>query len=69
MLIDERKAEYLGILLTCVGLFLTFFGIDGPLIAGAILCGSILIARQIKGKGMCGVPKSEEDSDSEASKM
>jgi len=69
MRIEEEKAEYLGILLTCVGVFLTLFGIDGPLIAGSILCGSILIARQMKGKGMGGVPEPEEDADSEDSEI
>jgi len=52
MIIDEKKAEYLAILLTVVGLYLTMLGIDGPLIAGSVLCGAIMISRRLGNKGI-----------------
>lgn len=47
MRIDENKVEVIGGLLFGVGLILIFFGISAPLIAGAILSGSVVIARSI----------------------
>ena len=45
MKIDESKVENVGIILVVVGIFLVFVGIDGPLIAGSILCGAVLISK------------------------
>jgi hypothetical protein len=42
----------MGMILVSVGIFLVFIGIDGPLIAGSILCGATLISRQLQQKGI-----------------
>ena len=60
MKIDQSKAEDAGIILVGAGILLAFFGIDGPLIAGSILCGSVLICRCLHEKGMDVDPDATE---------
>jgi hypothetical protein len=50
MKIDEGKVENTGIILVGAGVILIFLGIDGPLIAGSILCASTMICRSIREK-------------------
>lgn len=50
MKIDESEVEKMGMILVGVGIFLVFIGIDGPLIAGSILCGATLISRRLQQK-------------------
>ena len=60
MKIDQSRAEDAGIILVGAGILLVFAGIDGPLIAGSILCGSILICRCLQRKGIAVDPDATE---------
>lgn len=65
MKLDERKVENIAIILACVGLPLVFLGIDGPVIAGSILCGAIVIARRLENNEKVNHSEQDEPSSPE----